>query len=512
MYKYLLLFVFIASCEPEQEPPPAVPGGPVSWSHIAVGSDQGQIRVRGFDAAAPTGSTVEVSVAGASCGSVEADARGRFELRCGAGESVEIQVTGAGLEGIEKLSFAVHDMAAARAQAVNQRLTQTGAIPNHIVMPAAFAGAEDARLLLVNSGDGSVDSLSLADGTRAGDPCSLPPREIQGNSVPAQPFAVEALGELAAVTRFGHSGVSLFDIDSGAVIDSIDGQQAGPLPQPFNPPTPVDGDGDGSPEASVSALLPRSFEGLAAVGERLFVCAANLLQAGVPPIYGPGMVLIYDWDASSLRPAATDHLFTALLNPQVAVAAGELVAVVETGVLGLGAGGWEAQSDGGVELFDAATLEQVAVLNLGRSAPGSAVLSADGSALYVGSLLRPELYKIDLSARTVLRGPDSPIRLFESAEVQSIFSLVAHPMGLIFASSFNTDQVYAVDVVNEAVSPWPFSAPFAAGEGGQAFAGAHALALRPGRNGVDFRGADIAVLMSLAARLATIDTRHLMGP
>jgi hypothetical protein len=151
-------------------------------------------------------------------------------------------------------------------------------------------------------------------------------------------------------------------------------------------------------------------------------------------------------------------------------------------------------------------------INLGRTAPGSAAVTADGAWLYVGSLLRPHVFQIEIATGAVVRGPDNPIVLFESSDVQSIFSLVSHPMGLVFASSFNTDQIYAVDSADNSVSPWPFANPLRVGEGGMAFAGAHMLALRPGKNGVDFRGADLVVLMSLAARIATIDTRYIMGP
>ena len=509
--KCLLFLLAALGCESPVEPPSAVPDSAISWSYVAVGRDGDRIRVRGFDSAAPAQSSVQVYSNGALQGEAEADARGRFDLRCAGGDSVELRVRAPGWEAHEALDFAVHDMAVARAEAVRSRLTQTGAVPNHLLLPSAFAG-EEALLLLVNSGDNTVDNLSLSSGSRQYPPLSLPERDGPLGRATAQPFAIEAVGEQAVVTRLGQGGVTLFDIQSGAVLAEVDERAARPLSQPFVPSTPVDGDGDGSPEASVNALLPRTLEGLAVLGDRLFVCAANLLRAGVPPIYAPGMVLVYEIGDGTLAPATPDHLFTEFFNPQVAVAAGGLVAVVETGVLELGAGGWQTSSDGGVELFDALTLERVAAVSLGRSAPGSAALSADGQHLYVGSLLRPELYKIEVASATLLRGPQTPITLFASAEVQSIFSLVAHPSGLVFASSFNTDQVYAIDGLDDAVSPWPFAEPFAVGEGGQAFAGAHALALRHGRNGVDFRGPDFAVLMSLAARVATIDTRYVMGP
>ncbi|MBN2360580.1 MAG: hypothetical protein JXR83_14080 [Deltaproteobacteria bacterium] len=504
-----LVLLLLVACAPPREPPPAVPAGPVAWSYIAAGSDQDGSRAHGFDGSVPAGAAIAIRSGGLLLAETVADARGRFDVRFGQADAVEIVVSGGGLAAEQTLQFAVRDLAAAREQAVVQRLAQTGAVPNHLLIPPAYALYDDALALVVNSGDNTVDNISLVSGSRAFPPLLLP--EAAG-AIAAQPFSAVAIDRLAVVTRFSQSGITLFEIASGQPLSAVDETEPLALATPFVSPTPVDADNDGATETTVSALVPRTLEGIAAVGDRLFVAAANLLQAGSPSIYAPGMVLFYDVVARSIVRADPRFATTAFLNPQAVVADAANAYVVESGVLDFESGRWQATSDGGVEIFDAVSLASLRSANLGRGAPGSAALSADGKYLYVGSLLRPHLYKIEIATAAVVRGPDNPIVLFGSDDSQSVFSLAAHPMGLVFASSFNTDQVFAIDTADDAVSPWPFCSPLQVGEGGIAFGGAQMLALRAGRNGVDFRGPDLAVLMSLAARIATIDTRYIMGP
>lgn len=508
----LVLLALLAACTPPRELPPAVPGGPVAWSFIATGSDQARPRARGFDGAVPVGATVTIRSAGRVLAETTADDRGRFDVSFDAVDTVDIAVAGQGLDAEQTLQFAVRDIRQAQEQAVLQRLAQTGSVPNHVLIPPAFAVDTDALALVVNSGDNTVDNLSLVGGGRAFPAVQLPDAASATGPVPAQPFAACALGQLAAVTRWGQSGITLFEISTGQIVSAIDANQPVTLAQPFTPAVPVDANNDGVTETTVTALTPRTLQGITAAGNRLFVTAANMLKGGVPPVYAPGMVVAYDVSGTSLAPANPPVAVTSFFNPQSIIAADNAIYVVETGVLDLGGGGWHTTSDGGIDVLDPATLTVTRTINLGRTAPGSAAVTADGAYLYVGSLVYPQVYKIEIATGSVMRGPDNPIVLFESGDVQSIFSLVAHPMGLIFASSFNTDQIYAVDSADDSVSPWPFANPLRVGEGGMAFGGAHMLALRPGRNGVDFRGADLVVLMSLAARIATVDTRYIMGP
>ncbi|MFH1811969.1 MAG: hypothetical protein ABIJ09_24740 [Pseudomonadota bacterium] len=513
----LVLALALGRCECPQvpEPPPGIPDGPVSWSYIAVGADGAQGRARGFDGAVPVGASIEVLDGAELLGVASPDSRGRFDLAFRPPEAakVTLRVTLAEAEAEPlSLEFPLKDMQQALDAAVNPRLGATGSMPNHLALVPALASADDVPVLIVNSGDNNVDNLGLSSGRRLLQPLSLPAQSGSGGPRPAQPYAVAVLDQRAAVTRFGQSAVTLFNAATGAVLAEIQETQAVALPQPFTPATPVDADGDGTPESVVTAILPRGFEGLAFAGSRLFVAAANVLRTTAPVVYAPGLLLAYEVGATSLSRPAAPRVFTAFENPQFVLGLGDAVAVVESGVLEQTAQGWQATRDGGVELFDAATLQRRWQANLGRLAPGAVALSPDGQSLYVSSMLKPEIYKLDVASGQILRGASDPIRLFSASEVQSLFGLEAHPMGLLFATCFNSDQVFVVDTANDSVSPWPFVKPLQVGEGGQAFAGAQALALRPGRNGVDFRGADLAVLLNLAARVATVDTRFVMGP
>lgn len=509
--KYLLLSCLVLSCALSscmcdmQGPPPAVPDGPVSWSYIAVGQQGSEVRARGFDQALPLGTSVDILVDGSSVATAEADDRGRFDVTFSADNSVELVVTGGELEQEERLVFAVHDMQQSRETAVNQRLAQTGAVPNHIAMAPGLAADGDAALLIVSSGDNLVDNISMTTGTRLFPAVLLPERAGPTGSLTAQPFAVQPFGSAAAVSCPGQLGVSVFDISNGTILYDHMERQARPLPQAFTPVAPVDGNGDGSPETPITSLLPRTQEGLAVVGDKLFVCAANFFTNGPPVVYGPGMVLVYQM-GNSLAPANPAALYTTFQNPQtLAVGNGQLI-VAQTGVLSMD-GGWHAQTEGGLDIYDLANLSHVRSINLGHTGVGPIAVSPDGTTAYVGSQLEAVVFAVDLES-----GDSQRIELFESGSVQSVFSLQMHPMGLLFATSFNSDQVYIVDTASNKVGPWPFDTAFRVGEGGMAFAGAHALALRNGRNGVDYQGPDFAVLMSLAARVAAIDTRWMMGP
>ncbi len=278
------------------------------------------------------------------------------------------------------------------------------------------------------------------------------------------------------------------------------------------PVEPVDSDGDGQAEAEILNLRARQFEAIAFDGQRLFVSAVNMLRAEAPALYAPGMVLVFDWDGEHLQPANAPVLWPGFVNPQALLLDDSRLYVVSTGVIEQGDNGWQAKGPAGLSVFARDDLRRLAQLDLGRSAPGPIVRSDDGKYLYIGSLLRAELYKIDLGQLRILRGPEDPIRLVGASGPQSVFGLRWHPAGLILASSFNQDALFVVDSADDQVSPWPFVQPLALNPDSQVLAGSQQIALRPGRNGVDFRGADLYILQSLAARVVAVDTRYVLGP
>lgn len=511
------------ACTDPNALPSAVPDGPVKWSYIAVGVDGAQLRARGFDQALPQATTLSIWQGDQRCAETQADARGRFDLRfdpCDPAQQPNIDdapmvvnLRVADAQGqIAALDFAVRDVEQALDAAVQGRLTQTGALANDLAFAPSLCSAQQAPLWLLSSGDNLVDNFDLPSAQRLFPVLRFSDSESRADEGAAQPFAMAPSQGLMAVSRFAQSGVSVFDLASGQLLAQAAADLSVALPTPFVPAIPVDSDGDGVTESVIRSLRPRHFQAIAFNGQRLFVSAVNMLRSADPAVYGPGMVLVYDWDGVDLKPAMPAILWTRWANPQGLLLNDQDLYVISTGVIELLQGQWQASSPGGVERFSATSLESLAWADLGSSAPAAASLSDDARSLYLGSLLRAEIYHLDAVDLQLRRGPQDPIRLLASDDTQSIFGLQAHPSGLLFASSFDSDVLFVVDSNNDAVSPWPFARPLALNAHSSALAGSHKIALRPGRNGVDFRGPDVLILQSLAARVVGVDTRRILGP
>ncbi|HVP29903.1 MAG TPA: hypothetical protein VMW35_12180 [Myxococcota bacterium] len=400
---------------------------------------------------------------------------------------------------------------------------------------ALVTASFEEEVLFVDPASGALRRLEVAV------PASLPPERFANLPSPGQSALRTAVSTLACV-----------EPPAGAA-DS----RGLPVATRFPP-------GSGC-LAGVTSYRTRYTSGVALADGHLFVSMSNLGDdAGTAnPQFLPGVVLVYDLDLTTAPPRATPHaangvIFTSAFNPTQVTAlhsAGgrDFVLVTDTGALGIlqddpstpviDSGGI-ALSDAAIDVIDAATLQLVATVPLGR-----ALLSFDRLAIdptkrvaFTGSAAGRNLYAIDLEpldALPPLAAGDRPYRLDGSdARVGGADARIfdfGHPLPLpariggadpqscpgftvgtafdavgtkLFATDFcdGTLTTVGVDLSGSPPSPVPTSgrfgvlaqsnivAPVGAGALGRP-RGLGSIAVRPGRPGVDYTGPDVFVLV-----------------
>jgi hypothetical protein len=75
----------------------------------------------------------------------------------------------------------------------------------------------------------------------------------------------------------------------------------------------------------------------------------------------------------------------------------------------------------------------------------SVAVVAEGRYAFLGSGLSPVLYKVDLQAWELVRGPNNPLRLHDDVPGNDTVVLAPHPSGELLAASFNTGRLYRID-------------------------------------------------------------------
>jgi len=140
----------------------------------------------------------------------------------------------------------------------------------------------------------------------------------------------------------------------------------------------------------------------------------------------------------------------------------------------------------------------------------------DGNSVYVPSILRGRIARMNISANQLVRGPGGTadsIITEQGDALRTTFECALHGAGLAFCGTFDTDSLTVLDTADDTVRPWPFSDDISIrAPGTSAQVGVQSLAVRPGRNGVDRTGTDIVVLASLASQVVALDTRFVLGP
>lgn len=452
----------------------------------------GAAQVIGLDGAALGGAAVSLTDAsGGALASATADVNGRFHapLAAQVGDTIGLS------NGGEIYPLRVRDAQSALAVAHPPYEGGAGSTPNDLLVMA------DGRAVLVRSGDDALVVFDVGEGPAAGRGIRLPE-----GAVPANPWFVAAVDAgRVAVTAQGRSLVYLVDLDSGLVTDTVRAPAPLPLDAPFALPRPLDVDGDGTPETSITAAPARAPQGLAVSGDRLVVAYSGFLagpSGGRPAVFGPGLIASWSLADPSAPPVVVR---TPALNPQEVHARPDgTVLVTQSGAIDFAADGRVLTSSGAVSQLDATTLATVRSWTLGDFGPSSAVLTDD--ALWVTSLKQGQVRAISLDG-----GPPTTLVLNAEA-IESVFRWVELPCGLLGAPSFDTDRLHVIDPRTRALDPPPFTAPLVLGPGRPLIDGLNVVARRPGRAGLDFVGPDLFALANVASRVTPVELRRILGP
>lgn len=515
----------LAGCtDPVEGPvvPGPLPRTETRYERMALFDEGGGVaRLRGWDGALPVGATATVFdvESGSQMVQATADENGRIDVTFAA-HTDQVFTVRPGVTNDLPLDFRARTRADAMRQMVRQRLAGTGSTPNQVVVDPNGPLTGDTPAYVVLSGDNALDNASMDDGARGPALVAFEETASPLGPLAATPWHAHVDGTLAWVSRYAQGTFSTVDLASGAVRATSSTLPLQTLAQPLSLDPPVDADGDGVEDTQTSVLLPRNPTGLTRVDNTLVVAFANVLSTNATghSQYGPGMLAAFELDAQG-RPQGTPRVVSLpWVNPQWVVAHpdGNAVVVSATGALHRDGGGWQVQSNGGVAVVALRDLTVTQQWDLGDFAPSKPLFVTEGHALMVPSVLRARLARMDITTGQLTHGPGAPqpaLVLEDTQDLRSVFECALHATGLVACALFDKDTVVFVDPRTQEVNPWPFTGPVVIPENaGQVRLGLQSLAVRPGRNGVDRTGPDVVLLMSLASRLAALDTRFVFGP
>ncbi|MBI5495084.1 MAG: hypothetical protein HY904_08645 [Deltaproteobacteria bacterium] len=515
-----------AACTPGPDTlpnPDPVPDTFVLYERMSLLWDgAGNARFRGFDGALPPGTSLVVydDDTQQQLHEVTPEADGRFDVMLGGSlNQVYLVVPKRGTQTGISTRFRARKPVDVLRQSVQPRRAGTGSTPNQVVTALDASTTGSTRAYVVLSGDNLVDNVDWDSGDRTGPVVALPETASALGPVPATPWAMVARGNRGFVSLYSQGRLAALDLDEGTVLGTTDAVSPVALPQATTVSPPADWDGDGQPEDTATAVLPRNPGGLAVMGDWAYVAFANVLStvSSGTARYAPGMVVAFRLASDGRPTGETRATFTRWPNPQHVVPHpdGAHVLVSCTGELQRNGEVWTT-GPSGVDVLDADTLASTAGFALPEFAPSRPLVLPDGHSVYVPSVLRARLARLDLATGAVVAGPGGAadaVHVEDTDQLSTVFECALHPTGLVFCGVFDTDSLVVVDPQGDAVRPFPFVAPINLSElSGNIRLGVQSLSIRPGRNGVDRTGADILILLSLASRVAAVDTRFILGP
>ncbi len=265
----------------------------------------------------------------------------------------------------------------------------TGTIPNSV----ALSRCGDERVALVTASGGARLNTLFID--RPAQPASSGVAFPSGSA----PWLVVASdgehdGAQALVTLQGGDALAGVDPCGGVLSTSLRPDVVVPVP-PLTLRNALDADGDGDDETRVEAMLLRGPQGLAVVGERIFVTFTNIFEpasTGAGDMTaGPGALAVFHVDVDGQLAFDSQQLLPCD-NPQAVVAArfdaadtaADAVVVSCTGRFAVVDGDIGRASDGGLVVVDATTLT---VLHEARFAMSFGTPVVVDGAIVVGDVL-----------------------------------------------------------------------------------------------------------------------------
>lgn len=239
------------------------------------------------------------------------------------------------------------------------------------------------------------------------------------------PYDIFVDGDRGFVTNYLGNTVSIFDANSGEVLDEISDPR---LKDP---------------------------SGIAATREHLYVTNVEFL--GVARGWGQGSILVIDRATLEITGVISAHArnpqYVTVLNAGDGEEPGK-IAIVSTGALGQVGERYVQTSMAAIEVWTetedalspAKEIFEIPPPEEGSrvGAPGRALVSPDGASLYMTSATAPVVFEIDLEQLAWAHGADSPIVLYEE-DSDTLHSGVLDQDGLLWITSFNQDAVYVLD-------------------------------------------------------------------
>lgn len=180
--------------------------------------------------------------------------------------------------------------------------------------------------------------------------------------------------------------------------------------------------------------------------------------------FGEGKVHVFDRTSFAYLGALT----TPTKNPQylTLLPDEETLLVTQTGPLGFRGERYAQLGDAGITLLsnfgadaplepDSAHLTLPPGTNTGDDpAPGRPMLTSDAARAYFVSATSPTLLSLDLENQAWLRGPENPIRLYET-QGDALHAGAFAGQGMLLILSYNQDALYVVDTACDEVIAGP---------------------------------------------------------
>ncbi len=285
--------------------------------------------------------------------------------------------------------------------------------------------------------------------------------------------------------------------------------------------------GDFQPCINPPILVPEdSFEdpwtGVAIIDEKLYVSNFNFDEEFQP--LRNGFVTVIDTTTNEV----IKTIELSAENAQEITVVGNRVYVVSAGDFFFDSGLLIPATDGAVDVIDPETDEIVATIPIQLNpdlplvgSPNKLEPTPDGKFGYIGSGTAGVLFKVNLENNTLVRGTGvegtpGPIIVTSDRQQEGTFDIEIRDE-LAFIAIFNTDQIFVMDTENDSIKPFPFIAPFPAGQKADdpdsILEGIQGFAIRPGKPGSDFQGADIFfVTVANSRTLGSINTALVLPP
>jgi len=276
--------------------------------------------------------------------------------------------------------------------------------------------------------------------------------------------------------------------------------------------------------STVTSLVPSYPSRIATMDSKLYITTSNYINPLSPAVAAPGTVLVFDVFESDPFLKSRTYIVTTDYNPSgITPIQNGALAVTNSGISDLSGSIAVPKTKASIDIIDAATntiISNIPMGIVGLSFDEMAV-AKDGSKAFIGSISYGEIYEINLRNFTAVHDHNSPITVTGNNLGSDYLPSQALNFddSYLFVSSFEQSAVYPIKIDGEEATSLPkeFTVwPFVIGYPSQVSAenptgtntGAGPIAVRPGRPGEDFTGADIFVATGYPGTLVAINTNY----